>query len=70
MIKPDTILPSDTPSDSGYKVVAVVGWAHDFAAYEWYNTSSDEECASHGDKISEEQARRLFPELKNLSYRS
>ena len=69
MIKPGTILPCDTPSDSGHNVVAVIGYVHDFSAYEWHNTASDEDCANHGDKISENQARRLFPELEILSYR-
>lgn len=69
MLKPNTILPSVELSDEGYKVVAVIRWNDDFSAYQYYNDSSDEDCASKGDKISEEQARRLFPELKRYSYR-
>ena len=69
MINPDTIIPCSSLSDEGYKVVAVIGWANDFSAYQYYIESSDEDCASKGDKISSEQARRLFPELANYSYR-
>jgi hypothetical protein len=69
MIKPDTILPCNNLSDEGYKVVAVIGWINDFAVYQYYTTSSDRECASNGDKIGEDQARRLFPELASYKYR-
>ena len=69
MIKPETIIPSTVPSRQGYKVVAVVGWANDFAAYQYYVTSSNEECARSGDKISSDEARSLFPELKDYIYR-
>lgn len=70
MINPDTIIPCSSLSDEGYKVVAVIGWNNDFAAYQYYTYSSDEDCASKGDKISSEQARRLFPELKEYKYRN
>jgi hypothetical protein len=50
-------------------VGAVVGWANDFAAYQYYVTSSNEECARSGDKISSDEARSLFPELKDYIYR-
>jgi hypothetical protein len=69
MIQPDTILPSNKLSEEGYKVVAVIGWVNDFAAYQYYTYSSDEECAGSGDKIGEDQARELFPELASYSYR-
>ena len=69
MIKPETIIPSTSLSSGGYKVVAVIGWAHDFAAYQYYIGSSDETVAQSGDKISAEEARELFPELKDYIYR-
>ena len=69
MIKPETIIPSTSLSRSGYKVVAVIGWVHDFAAYQYYADTSDETCAGMGDKISAEEARELFPELKEYAYR-
>ena len=68
-LAPDTILPCSQLSEDGYKVVAVIGWVNDFAAYQYYTHASDEECARTGDKISREQARRLFPELKDYRYR-
>jgi hypothetical protein len=69
MITPDTILPCDELSDEGYKVVAVIGWDNDFAVYQYYINSSDDECARRGDKIGESQARRLFSELSEYKYR-
>ena len=69
MINPGTILPCNELSEEGYKVVATIGWVNDFSVYQYYITSSDEECASRGDKIGEEQARRLFPELSMYKYR-
>ena len=69
MFKPETIIPSTSLSRQGYKVVAVIGWAGDFAAYQYYVNSSDEDCAARGDKISAEEARQLFPELKDYIYR-
>jgi hypothetical protein len=51
-------------------VVAVVGWAHDWAAYAATSDWSITECARHGDKISESEARNLFPQLKDWYYRA
>lgn len=70
MIKPGTILPCTEISDGGYKVVAVIGWAEDFTVYQHYHYSTDEEIARIGDKLSSEQGRRLFPELRDYLYRS
>ena len=69
MIRPGTILPCSRLSFDGYKVVAVVGYANDFACYQYYTDRSDDECARHGDKLSEGEARSLFPELTEYNYR-
>ena len=59
------------PGPHGKPVVAVIGYGHDWAAYEqtYPDQIGPDLIAHHGDKISEEQACDLFPELKNLSYR-
>ena len=69
MITPDTIIPCMEKSENGHKVVAVIGWARDFAAYEGLDNMSIYSIASNGDKISEREARSLFPELSSYKYR-
>ena len=48
------------------KVVASVGWSHDWAAYLGSSSDSDEEVAQHGDKISKDAAENLFPLFKRM----
>ena len=55
-------------------VVAVEGYAHDWAAYigavEGKNHVEEvEEVARHGSKLSRELAEFLFPHFKDLHYR-
>jgi hypothetical protein len=71
MIKPDTILECNTLSRHGKPVVAVIGYAHDWAAYEqaYPDQTTPEYIASNGDKISRDEAMELFPELSSLRYR-
>ena len=70
-IKPDTIIPCNEPGSHGKPVVAVIGWAHDWAAYEqsYPDQVTYEEIASNGDKIGRDEATTLFPELASLRYR-
>jgi hypothetical protein len=70
-IEPGTIIPCKELSPNGRRIVAVVGYANDWAAYEqsypWQVTDID--IAQSGDKIWSEDAKRLFPELSDLRYR-
>jgi hypothetical protein len=70
-IKPDSIIECTELGSHGKPVVAVIGWAHDWAAYEqsYPDQTSIYDIASNGDKISREEAETLFPELKILRYR-
>ena len=70
MFKPGARIETDTLSDEGYKVVAVIGGIDDFAVYQGRGRWPVDTIAREGDKISEEQARRLFPELSNYMWRS
>jgi hypothetical protein len=54
---------------NGKIVVAVVGWVNDFAAYAAPQEWTVDHAASNGDKIGEDEARRLFPNMKGYSYR-
>ena len=49
--------------------VAIEGSVGDWACYVGNRTQSFADVASYGDKISEEEARQLFPEFKNLRWR-
>jgi hypothetical protein len=51
-------------------VVAVVGYAHDWAAYCAPIGTTVDECSRHGDKISATTARDMFPEFIEMSYRN
>jgi hypothetical protein len=72
MIKAGSILECDLLSDKGRPVVAVIGYIHDWAAYEQAYPEQDtpEYIASNGDKIGKDEALELFPELASLRYRS
>ena len=63
---PITTSPSDVePGDVfGFKVVAVVGYADDWAAYIGPLGWSNEDVAERGDKLSPEQADPLFYVLR------
>jgi len=68
MFNPDSILTAP-PSNDPSVVVAVIGWANDWAAYRSPEGTSVETCAREGNKISEREARSLFPELEKMYYR-
>ena len=70
-ISPETIIECTELGPHGKPVVAVIGWAHDWAAYEqaYPDQTTPEYIASNGDKIGREDALRLFPELHTLRYR-
>jgi hypothetical protein len=65
-LAPDTQINTTTENK---KVVAVVGWVNDFAAYEGTLDQSFDQIARNGDKIGEDEARRIFPNMKGYSYR-
>jgi len=66
------LAPAHQPEDrTAMKVVAVVGHANDWAAYKGPSDWSDDDVARNGDKIGEEEAKRLFYSLghSDLVYR-
>ncbi len=67
MIRPDELQPGDRMA---IKIVAVIGWDNDWAAYYSLTNWSDDEVAENGDKLSEREARPLFPVCKSLRYRN
>lgn len=67
MIRPDELQPGDRMA---IKIVAVIGWDNDWAAYYSLTNWSDDEVAENGDKLSEREARPLFPVCKDLRYRN
>jgi hypothetical protein len=75
-LNPVTVVPVDLKPDDmlGYKIIAVIGFAGDWAAYAGLTDWSDEEVAGSGDKISREAAEAaeaLFsaPKIAGLKYR-
>jgi len=66
---PATLKPGDV---LGIKVVAVIGYAGDWAAYEGLTSWTDDEVEAFGDKISQKAAEALFsaPQIAGLRYRS
>jgi hypothetical protein len=52
------------------RYVAVEGEVDDWACYVGARTDSIEHVKDYGDKISEEEARELFPEFENLRWRA
>ena len=72
-LNPVTVVPWDLEPDDmlGFKVVAVMGQAHDWAAYQGLTSWTDERVASAGDKISKTAAEALFsaPRRAGLIYR-
>ena len=72
-IKQGTILECDKLGPHGKPVVAVIGYASDFAVYEqsYPEQVTPSLIAANGDKVYIEHAKDLFPELfKSLRYRS
>jgi len=65
---PDQIILSEFKR-KGNKIVAVIGWGHDWAAYEGKGTVKH--VAEYGNKISQFEAERLFPDIaaSGLYYR-
>ena len=70
-IKSGQIIECSEPGPHGRAVVAVIGYAGDWAAYEqsYPDQYSPDLIARHGDKISQEAAEERFPELTALRYR-
>jgi len=72
-LNPVSVIPAELkPEDNlGYKVIAVIGYGHDWAAYRGLTTWSDEDVASSGDKLSKKAAEALFyaPVAAGLHYR-
>lgn len=50
-------------------VVAVMGAVEDWAAYEGPENKDNQWIMDHGDKLSEDEARDLFPAFTHLHYR-
>ena len=72
-LNPVTISPSDLkPGDMlGYKIIAVIGYAGDWAAYKGLADWNDDKVANSGDKLSGEAAEAIFyaPVAAGLIYR-
>jgi hypothetical protein len=69
--KSRTIIECKELSSHGKRVVAVIGHIGDWAAYEqsYPDQTTAFFIAQSGDKISSDEARTLFPELKDYPYR-
>ena len=72
-LNPVSVIPDELKSEDwlGYKVIAVIGYGHDWAAYKGLVDWTDEEVATHGDKLSKKAAEELFyaPKAAGLRYR-
>ncbi len=72
-LNPVTLRPIDLrPGDKiGFKVIAVIGHANDWAAYRGWTDWTDEQVAAEGDKLSKEAAEALFyaPVAAGMTYR-
>ena len=71
MIKAGSKIECEYVGPHGKPVVAVIGFIHDWAAYEraYDDQTTIDSIARNGDKIGEDEARELFPELKSYKYR-
>ena len=69
--QPGSVIECNELSSHGKMVVAVIGYARDWAAYEqsYPDQITLQDIADNGDKLSKDEARRLFPELNSLAYR-
>ena len=72
MFKSGTQIESKESSSRGRRVVAVIGFIGDWSAYEqaYSEQTTIDMIARQGDIISENEARKLFPELKNYKWRN
>jgi len=70
-IRPGTIIPAKDNGPHGKPVVAVIGYAGDWAAYEqsYPDQTTDQAIADNGDKLYVDDARALYPEFAILLYR-
>ena len=72
-VNPVTVSPSDLRASDvlGFKVVAVIGYGHDWAAYRGLTDWTDEDVAERGDKLDKKTAEGLFyaPKAAGLRYR-
>lgn len=68
-VRPVDLVPNDAIA---VKVVAVIGYGGEWAAYMGLTSWTDDETAQQGDKILEEAAELLFPQIARagLVYRS
>ena len=73
-LNPVTVVPTDLKPDDclGFKVVAVIGYNHDWTAYRGLTSWTDAEVATGGDKLNQDAAEALFyaPKALGLHYRS
>lgn len=72
-VKPGSVIECDRLGPHGRPVVAVIGYAgFDWAVYEqsYPDQMAPDLIALHGDKLSAEEARNLFPDLSDRVYRS
>ena len=51
------------------RVVAVVGYAEDWAVYEGPESMTPQEIADYGNRLSERTAKEIFPRFSYLHYR-
>ena len=72
-LNPISVIPTDLKSGDrlGFKIIAVIGGAGDWAAYRGLTSQSDDEIARQGDKIDRDAAEFLFyaPKALGLKYR-
>lgn len=73
-LNPVTVRPSKLRSGVrlGFKVIAVIGYADDWTAYQGLTEWSDEAVVSYGDKLPQQAAEALFyaPVAAGLHYRT
>lgn len=74
VLNPVSVIPTSLkPGDAlGIKVIAVIGFCGDWAAYRGLTCQSDHEVMEYGDKLSKEEAEPLFYACvaAGLTYRS
>lgn len=73
-LNPVSAIPSDLKPDDrlGFKIIAVIGHAGDWAAYQGLTHWSDDQVADSGDKLLRAAAEALFcaPVAAGLRYRN
>jgi hypothetical protein len=63
IIKPQELTPGDR---LGYKVIAIIGFNNDWAAYFGRTDQSDDQIEQGGDKLNKLAAIALFPAIVKL----